>query len=70
MYHLWIWERPSWRVIATYDTHREAYAAGLPILADALEEASCDNADILGHCRQSGDHVRGCWVLDLLLGKD
>jgi hypothetical protein len=37
----------------------------LPILADALEEAGCDNAQVLGHCR-GGVHVRGCWVLDLL----
>jgi hypothetical protein len=42
----------------------------LPILADALEEAGCDNADILAHCRQSGEHVRGCWALDLVLGKE
>ena len=42
----------------------------LPILADALEEAGCNNADILNHCRQPGDHVRGCWVVDLLLGKE
>lgn len=41
----------------------------LPILADALEDAGCDNVDILNHCRQPGDHVRGCWVVDLLLGK-
>ncbi len=41
----------------------------LPILADALEEASCTDADILNHCRQPGEHVRGCWVVDLLLGK-
>jgi hypothetical protein len=41
----------------------------LPILADALEDAGCDNADILNHCRQPCVHVRGCWVLDLLLGK-
>jgi hypothetical protein len=41
----------------------------LPILADALEDAGCDNADILAHCRQPGEHVRGCWVVDLLLGK-
>jgi hypothetical protein len=41
----------------------------LPILADALEDAGCDNADILNHCRQPGEHVRGCWVVDLLLGK-
>jgi hypothetical protein len=42
----------------------------LPILADALEDAGCDNADILAHCRQPGEHVRGCWVIDRLLGKD
>jgi hypothetical protein len=41
----------------------------LPILADALEDAGCDNADILNHCRQGGEHVRGCWVVDLILGK-
>jgi hypothetical protein len=42
----------------------------LPILADALEEAGCDNADILNHCRQPGPHVCGCWVVDLVLGKE
>jgi hypothetical protein len=41
----------------------------LPILADALEDAGCDNADILSHCRGPGPHVRGCWVVDLILGK-
>jgi hypothetical protein len=41
----------------------------LPILADALEEAGCTNADIVGHCRNGLEHVRGCWVIDLLLGK-
>jgi len=43
--------------------------AAMPILADAIEEAGCDNADILFHCRESGVHVRGCWVVDLVLGK-
>jgi hypothetical protein len=42
----------------------------LPILADALQDAGCDNADILDHCRGLGPHVRGCWVVDLLLGKE
>lgn len=42
----------------------------LAILADALEEAGCDNSDVLNHLRQPGDHVRGCWVVDLLLGKE
>ncbi len=41
----------------------------MPILADALEEVGCDHADILAHCRGDGAHVRGCWVVDLLLGK-
>jgi hypothetical protein len=41
----------------------------LAVLADALEEAGCDNADVLAHCREPGTHVRGCWVIDLLLGK-
>jgi hypothetical protein len=44
--------------------------ADMPILADALEEAGCTNADILNHSRQPGEHVRGCWVADLLLGKE
>src|SRR5205823_15121166 len=41
----------------------------LPILADALEEAGCTSADVLGHLRGPGPHARGCWPLDLLLGK-
>jgi hypothetical protein len=41
---------------------------GMPILADALEEAGCTDADILSHCREPGPHVRGCHVVDLLLG--
>jgi hypothetical protein len=43
----------------------------MPILADALEDAGCDNADILAHCRDAdATHVRGCWVVDLILGKE
>jgi hypothetical protein len=41
----------------------------LPILTETLEHAGCDNADILSHCRSEGPHVRGCWVVDLILGK-
>lgn len=41
----------------------------LPILADALEDAGCDDEAILVHCRGPGPHVRGCWVVDLILGK-
>jgi hypothetical protein len=42
----------------------------LPILADALEDAGCTNTDILTHCRGRGPHVPGCWVIDLILGKE
>jgi hypothetical protein len=42
----------------------------LPVLADALEDAGCDNADLLAHLRGPGPHVRGCWALDLVLGKE
>jgi hypothetical protein len=41
----------------------------LPVLADALEEAGCADADILAHCRSADAHARGCWAVDLLLGK-
>jgi hypothetical protein len=41
----------------------------LPILADALEDAGCTERAILGHCRGPGPHVRGCWVVDALLGR-
>jgi hypothetical protein len=56
------------RMLATsiYAEHRWG---DLPVLADALEEAGCDDAEILGHCRGAGGHVRGCFVVDLLLGK-
>ena len=40
-----------------------------PVLADALEEAGCQDQDVLRHCRSGSEHVRGCWVIDLLLGK-
>jgi hypothetical protein len=39
-------------------------------LADALEDVGCDSADILTHCRGDGPHIRGCWVVDLILGKE
>ena len=42
--------------------------AALAILADALEDAGCDDEAVLSHCRSGGDHVRGCWAVDLLLG--
>ena len=42
----------------------------LPVLADALEEAGCADEGVLRHCRGGGPHVRGCWVIDLILGKE
>jgi hypothetical protein len=42
----------------------------MPVLADALEDAGCTEQSILDHCRQPGEHVRGCWVVDLLTGRE
>ena len=42
----------------------------LPILADALEDAGCTNTAVLDHCRQPGEHIRGCWVVDRVLGRE
>jgi len=50
--------------------YEEQAFARLPILAESLEDADCSDAAILAHCRGSGPHVRGCWVVDLLLGKE
>jgi hypothetical protein len=41
----------------------------LSILADALLDAGCEDEDLIAHCRQPGAHVRGCWAIDLILGK-
>jgi hypothetical protein len=42
----------------------------LPVLADALEEAGCTDAELLGHLRGPGPHARGCWALDFLTGRE
>jgi hypothetical protein len=42
----------------------------LPVLADALQDAGCGDADVLAHCRGPGPHVRGCWVVDLVLARE
>ena len=44
--------------------------AALPVMADALEDAGCGDAALLAHLRLPGQHVRGCWALDLILGKE
>jgi hypothetical protein len=41
--------------------------ADLPVLADALEDAGCQNAEVLAHCRGPRHHARGCWVVDRLI---
>ena len=65
---------PEWRTDTAVTLARTMYASrefsAMPILADALQDAGCDNTDILSHCRSEGTHVRGCWVIDLVLGKE
>jgi hypothetical protein len=53
------------RARAVYDQHR---FDDMPLVADVLARVGCTDADILSHCRTPGVHVRGCWVLDVLLG--
>lgn len=64
---------PTWRThtVSTlaYAIYDEKEFGRLPILADALQDAGCDNERILSHCRREGFHVRGCWVVDLALNK-
>ena len=66
--------QPSWLTSDVLALARGIYderAFGrMPILADALQDAGCDRDDILSHCRATHwEHVRGCWVIDLLLGR-
>ena len=64
---------PAWNTVTATSLAQAIYDDRafdrLPILADALEDAGCTNRDILDHCRLPGEHVRGCWVVDLVLGK-
>ena len=64
---------PEWRTAAAVALARTMYEARdfapMPVLADALDDAGCDHPDILGHCRGPGLHVRGCWVVDLVLNE-
>jgi hypothetical protein len=67
---------PAWRAWPGAEAVRLAEAIyqgaafdDMPILGDALEEAGCVDETILGHCREPGKHVRGCWLLDVLLAK-
>jgi hypothetical protein len=64
---------PLWRtrdVTALAETiYRERAFAELPALADALEDAGCADEAFLSHLRGPGPHARGCWAVDLLLGR-
>jgi hypothetical protein len=65
---------PTWRTAAVLEVASGIYARrafdGLPILADALEEAGCDQAALLPHLRQTGPHTLGCWALDAVLDRE
>ncbi len=65
---------PEWRTSTAIAIAQQMFESrdfsAMPILADALQDAGCDNDDILNHCRDEKQvHVRGCWVVDLVLGK-
>ncbi|MDY3555957.1 hypothetical protein R5W24_005103 [Gemmata sp. JC717] len=64
---------PAWRTDTALALARQMYESrdfgAMPILADALQDAGCDSDDIRSHCRGEVPHVRGCWVVDLVLGK-
>jgi hypothetical protein len=65
---------PEWRTSTVLALARQIYDSrdfsAMPILADALQDAGCDNAEVLNHCLEPVSHVRGCWVIDLILSKD
>jgi hypothetical protein len=66
---------PNWRTDTAVSLARDMYErrefSAMPILADALQDAGCNRADILDHCRAPCQaHARGCWVLDIILSKD
>jgi hypothetical protein len=65
---------PAWRTDTAVALARQMYESrefgAMPILADALQDADCRDEAILAHCRGEGPHVRGCWVVDLVLGKE
>jgi hypothetical protein len=65
---------PRWRTPAVLGISHRIYDerdfAGMPILADALADAGCDDEAILDHLRGPGPHVRGCWALDRVLAKE
>ncbi|MBN9122462.1 MAG: hypothetical protein J0I06_25515 [Planctomycetes bacterium] len=66
---------PAWRAsdvaLLANGIYAERAFDRMPILADALQDAGCDSDELLNHLRDaSATHVRGCWALDLVLGKE
>jgi hypothetical protein len=65
---------PAWRTSDVVAVACGVYEAGdfsaLPTLADALQDAGCDDTGVLEHCRGPGPHVRGCSAVDMLLGNE
>jgi hypothetical protein len=65
---------PVWSTDTAVSLARRVYESrdfsAMPILADALQDAGCENTDVLRHCRGPGSHVKGCWIVDALLGKN
>jgi hypothetical protein len=65
---------PQWRTATVVAMARGMYEtrdfSAMPIVADALEDAGCEDADILDHCRGGSAHIRGCWVVDRILGME
>lgn len=65
--------RRAWRTRDIGALARQMYEerafSRMPELAEALSRNGCTDAAVLAHCRRRGKHVRGCWVVDLILGK-
>ena len=66
----WLTWHDSLLVLMARRMYESRDFSDMPVLADALEEAGCTNPDLLSHCRSKSDHVRGCWLIDLLLNKE
>ncbi|MFO0806292.1 MAG: hypothetical protein U0791_24575 [Gemmataceae bacterium] len=64
---------PEWRTTTAVAIAQSMYDSRdfgpMPVLADALQDAGCEVPEIIDHCRGPGPHVRGCWVVDGVLGK-
>jgi hypothetical protein len=65
---------PAWRTDTAVSLAQQMYESRdfllMPILGDALQDAGCEDEQILAHCREAGLHVRGCWAVDLILAKE